>query len=434
MKKPLLLIMSVLMIQPATESDLWSIYQQAADGDPGLRAAAATRDAALETRPQALAGLLPSFALSGSYQREMFDPRNSGNTSFSTNQNYTLGLNQAVFRYDRFVQLQQADHTIAQAEAQYSNEEQNLIVRVAEAYFNVLAAKDNLRFAKAENQAISRQLDQAQQRFEVGLTAITDVHEAKARYDLSVSTVILAENQLASAQDSLREMTGAYPQPLLAPHDLTLQFPDPKDPAAWVTQALDGNMNLLASTAGVQVARDEIRRQKAGHLPTLDLQAGYSYQDLNFGGIVNLERNDATLGLQFNIPIYQGGLVSSQSRAAQYRFVASKEQLETLKRSTERQTRDAYRGVVSGIAQVKALEQSLVSTETALEAAEAGFEVGTRTIVDVLNAQRERYRAERDLYRARYDYLLNTLRLKQAAGSLAPRDIETMNHWFNPAS
>ncbi len=429
MKKPIALLLSLAVMPASYAADLWEVYQMAAERDSQLRAAAAARNAAIEAKPQARAGLLPNINLTGTLERERSDPK-SGSTSYATNENYGIGLNQALFRYDRFVQLQQADNQVAQAEAEYSAEEQLLILRVTERYFDVLGAMDNLTFAEAENKAISRQLEQAQQRFEVGLIAITDVHEAQARFDLSTSAVITAKNQLASAQEALREVAGEYNLPLLPPVDLSLQQPEPSDADAWVDQALTGNLTLMATASSVEAARDEVRRQKAGHLPTLDLNADYSYTDSTINGITPIENEGASVGLQLNIPLYQGGLTSSQSRAAQYRFVQSKEQLEGLKRSTERSTRDAYRGVVSGIAQVKALEQALVSTETALQAAETGFEVGTRTIVDVLDAQQARYAAERDLKRSRYDYLLNTLRLKQAAGSLEPADIEAMNRWF----
>ncbi|WJW75260.1 TolC family outer membrane protein [Thiohalobacter sp. IOR34] len=416
----------------APGADLLQVYRQAREQDPGLRAAAAARQAALEARPQARALLLPSLGFQGKASRNSYDKRNSDEkTAYSTNQTYTLALTQPLYRYDRIVQLRQADSQIAQAEAEYSAAEQELMLKVAERYFDVLAAVDDLRFARADKDAIHRQLEQAQQRFEVGLIAITDVQEAQARFDLATSQVILAENRLDSAREALREITGALDETLQPLGEgLELVAPQPQAMDAWVERALEGNLGLAATRAAVEAARKEVRRQYAGHYPTLDLTASYTYQDANFGGVFPLERNDGSIGVELNIPIYQGGLVSSRTRQANHLLQQARDQLEAQRRSTTRQTRDAYRGVVSGIAQVRAMEQALKSTETALRAAETGFEVGTRTIVDVLNAQQERYRAERDLARARYDYLLNTLRLKQAAGSLSPQDIEQVNRWL----
>jgi len=441
MKLPLLrttLLAALLggMLSPAAAEGLGDVYRLAAETDPGLAAADAARRAVLEAEPQARALLLPSVALSGSYARNSYDPRNPApgeKTSYSTNQSYALSLTQPIYRHDRFVALAQAGEQVAQAEAEYAAAEQELMVRVAERYFAVLGAQDDLEFAEAEKAAIARQHEQAQQRFEVGLIAITDVQEAQARYDLAVAQEIAARDRLASARDALRELLGTLPETLdvLAP-PLDLAPPEPDSADAWVERALADNLALLAARAGVAIAREEIRRQRAGHLPTLDLTASYTYQDSNFGGIAAIERNDGSIGLSLNVPIYQGGLVSSRTRAASHRLVEAQQQLEAQNRTVARQARDAYRGVVTGIAQVRALLQALKSSETALEAAETGFEVGTRTIVDVLDAQRERYRAERDLQRARYDYLLNSLRLKQAAGALAPGDIEALDRWLKP--
>ncbi|RRQ21607.1 TolC family outer membrane protein [Thiohalobacter thiocyanaticus] len=417
--------------QPALALDLLGAYRIAADSDPTLRAAAANRDALLEADDQALARLLPNVGINGTYQRNRFDDRNTDQTSYSTDEVYTLSATQTLFRWDQFVALDQADSLVAQALANYSAAEQDLIIRLAEGYFNVLAAQDNLSFARAELEAIGRQLEQARERFEVGLIAITDVHEAQARYDLATSQEIVAENELDSAREALYEITGELNEPVNPLNDrMQLLYPEPRDTATWVDRALDNNLNLVALQAAVEAARQEVKRQRAGHYPTLDASAALTRRDQNFGGIAGVKRHDASIGLELNIPLFQGGAVNSLTREAHYRFIESQEQFDQVRRQTQRQTRDAYRGVASGIAQVRALEQALVSTETALEAAETGFEVGTRTIVDVLDAQRERFRAQRDLARARYDYLLSTLRLKQAAGSLGVDDLQAINTWF----
>ena len=413
--------------------DLYGAWQAAHEQAPELRAARAARDAALQAKPLARAGVLPNAAFSAGITRTQYDPRTPGPTTYSTNKSYTLSLTQPLFRRDRWIALQQADSRVRQAEAEYAAAEQKLLLDVASRYFDVLAAQDNLNFAQAEKKAIERQLEQAKQRFEVGLSAITDVREAQARYDLSVSAVIVAENRLDSAREALRELAGAEAaNDALAPlvSDVPLQEPEPKDMQAWVQRAVEDNLQLRALRAAVEAARQEIERQRAGHYPTLDAQASFTYQDANFGGVFPLKRNDSSIGINLTLPLYAGGGIVSATEQAAHQYVEAREKLEQQRLATERAVRDAYRGVLSGMAQVRAMEQALRSTETALEAAEAGFEVGTRTIVDVLDAQREKYRAERDLARARYDYLLSTLRLKQAVGSLAPEDLARISRWM----
>ncbi|RMG31370.1 MAG: type I secretion protein TolC [Gammaproteobacteria bacterium] len=431
-----LAVVLALASSPLWAIDLYGAWQEAHDHAPGLQAAAAARAAASESRPLARAGLLPNLALSANVTRTQYDPRTSGPTTYSTNKSYAISLSQPLYRRDRWIALEQADSQVRQAEAEYAAAEQQLMLDVASRYFDVLAAQDNLRFARAEKKAIARQLEQAKQRFKVGLSAITDVHEAQARYDLAVSAVIAAENRLDSAREALRELVGPkVAQDALAPlvAGVPLRKPDPPDMQAWVKRAVEGNLQLRALRAAVESARREVERQRAGHYPTLDAQASFTYQDANFGGVFPLKRNDSAIGLQLRLPLYAGGAIVSATRQAADRYEEAREKLEQQRLATERAVRDAYRGVISGIAQVRAMEQALRSTETALEAAQAGFEVGTRTIVDVLDAQREKYRARRDLARARYDYLLSTLRLKQAVGSLAPEDLERISRWMRQA-
>ncbi len=440
MRKRCILLFSLLFCTPllagaADPESLAATYRLAHDADPVFRAAAAAHRAALEARPQALAGLLPTIGLKGDYSRNRYDNRNpqqgKANPTYSTNQSYSLALSQPLFHWDRWVQLRQADSRIRQAEARFSAAEQDLILRVAQRYFDVLAAQDNLDFARAEKTAIARQREQAQQRFDVGLIAITDVREARARYDLAVTQEIQAQDRLDSAREALREIIGRMPEALVPLQgSVPLVRPDPADVDAWVRAAMKGNLALRAAQAALDSARQEVKRQRAGHYPTLDLTASYSYLDNNFGGVFPLERNDASIGVELNLPLFTGGLTSSRVREALAKYQQALEELQRQRRAVVRQTRDAYRGVNTQIRQVKALEQALKSTETALEAAKAGFDVGTRTIVDVLDAQREWHRSRRDLARARYDYILNSLRLKQAAGTLAPADIERVSHWL----
>ncbi len=418
--------------------DLLTMYQQAKATNPQLAAAAANRQAVIELKSQSRAGLLPNIILSGGIDRRRSDDITSKDKpTYSTDKTAAIRLQQPLFRYDRWIELKQSDSRIAEAEAAYAATEQDLIVATAERYFNILSAQENLNFANAEKQAIERELDQAKQRFEVGLIAITDVHEAQARFDLAVSQEIQADSQLETARDTLRETVGQYYANLNdVVEDLPLAEPEPADPDAWVQQAIEQNLDVLAAQAAAETARQEMRRQRAGHYPTLDLNASADYrkQANNFGSTsFNTERNDNVIGLDLDIPIYQGGLVSARTREARHRLSQASEQLHSATRKAELDTRNAYRGILTDIAQIKALAQSLKSTQTAVEAAEAGFEVGTRTVVDVLNAQREFYRAKFNYAQARYLYLVDQLKLKRATGSLQLADVEKINGFLKTA-
>jgi outer membrane protein len=420
--------------------DLLSVYKLAMESDPKIRAAAAARDAALEVIPQSKAVLLPSIGINADVTRDRYDPRNDYTTSifgtpvptettYYTNETYTLELRQAVFRRDRFMQLKQADHQAAQAEAIYDAARDDLILRVATSYFLVLAAQDNLDFVVADKEAIAETLKQATQRYDVGLAAITDVVEAQARYDIAVSDELNAEKLLDDAREAMYKLTGTELQALdVLREQIPLILPEPEDPEKWTATALEQNPQLLAAQAKASAAKDQIEVQRSGHYPTLDMIARYLYRDNDFGGTGNtIKRDDSAIGLQMNLPIYQGGLISSQTRQASYQYAqAHEDQIDQL-REVRLQTRDSYRGVVVEISKVKALKQAILSGEKALSASEAGFEAGTRTIVDVLDSQRELLRARRDHARSRYDYLLNTLRLKQAAGIVDDTDIVKIN-------
>ena len=439
--KPLSALIAALALQGLTgianAESLYAVYQRAQEYDPTLRAAAAARDATLEVKPQSRAGVLPSIGLGGDVSRNSYDERNPlptvSNPTYSTNQTYSLNLTQPLFRWDRWVALGQADNLVMQAQAQYTAADQELMVRVAERYFAVLGAEDALRLARIEKESIGRQLEQAQQRFEVGLSAITDVQEAQARYDSSVATEIRAVDLLESTREQLREITGQPTDKLDPVSDgkFALIAPEPQEQQTWVDTALKQNPALAAARAGSEAARQQIEIARAGHYPTVDATASYSYVDSNLSGIRALERNDSAIGVQLNVPIYQGGYVNSKTREARFRFDEARERLDANQRAIERQTRDAYRGVISGMSEVRAATQARTSSTTALEAAQTGYEVGTRTIIDVLDAQRALSLAELNLYKSRYTYLLNTLRIKQAAGTLAPTDLDALSkNWL----
>jgi len=427
-------LIALVLCGSANGADLMEVYTEAVRTNPQLAAVRANLEAVREQRPQAVAQLLPNIGAIGSIERKRFKERDpSAPADYSTDKVASLNLIQPVFRYDRWIELSQSDSEIARAEADYAAAQQDLMILVTERYFTVLDAQDNLEFAQAEKKSIGRQLDQATQRFEVGLIAITDVKAAQARYDLSSSLEIQAISTLVEAKDSLLEVAGTYYDRvnILKP-ELELSNPEPDSADAWIAQARENNLAILAAQATTETAKQEIQRQRAGHLPTVDFNASASYLDIQFGGAVPQKRQDSEIGLQLNVPLYQGGAVNSRSRQARSRFQESTDRLQQEVRAVELETRNAFRGVKTDIAQVRALGRSVESTAVAVEAEEAGFEVGTRTIVDVLDAQRENFLARLNYSRARYLYVVDQLRLKKAAGILAEDDLEELNQALVP--
>ncbi len=440
MKRIALVLCLTLTSGSTLADDLLQVYEMASANDPGLRAARATRDAGLEAKAIARGRLLPLASLVGDATYNYRDFKGSG-TSTSTFDDFSFGgvededfasgniglqVTQPIYRKDRLVESSQADDQIAQALVDYATAEQDLIVRVSQAYFDVLSAEATLAFTDADVKAIARQLDQAQQRFEVGLIAITDVNEAQARYDQARADAIVAQNEVDDALESLAEITGE-PVRELTGLQAGAEFsrPDPDRLDDWTQLALETNPGILSARYDVDIAKKEIQRQEAGSSPALDLVGSYtvSRTDSQTGTDVN----DARVGLQLNFPFYTGGGVSAATRQARFQYEAAQEVLEQRRRAIQTQVRNAYRGVLASISRVKALEATEVSANSALEATEAGFEVGTRTLVDVLNSQRELFRAKRDLAISRYDYILNMLSLRQAAGTLDQADVEKAN-------
>ncbi len=434
MRKILLFFtLGLLTSLPAAAENLLEIYQLAQQNDPVFRAAEQEFFATREALNQSRALFLPVLTLSGSYERIYQDYSTIGETNYNSKK-YGLSLRQAIFRSDYFAQYRQADLQVAQASARFNSAAQELIVRVADAYFQVLAALDNLRFVQAEKEAIAEQLNQTKQRFKVGLTAITDVHEAQSRYDQSVAQEIEARNLVATTRENLRELIGDYPRTLAGlSAEVPLVRPDPDDVDEWVKTAEQRSLALIVAEKAREIARAEIERRKAGHYPTLDLTASAG-TTITEGGVflsfTGRTIDDARIGLQLNLPLYQGGAVVSQTRQAAYRYAQAREEYIRQKRATERSTRTAYLNVLSNISTVKAFKQALKSARTALEATEAGYEVGTRNAVEVLNSRREVFRAERDYARSRYNYIVQTLRLRQAAGILTEADLQAINRWL----
>jgi outer membrane protein len=434
MKKLLLplLLGPLLGVSTANGENLVQVYELALQHDPQLRAALATRDSALEARPQAESRFLPSVNLSSNANLIRSDVHSSSSGSSLNNYgtaNLSLNLSQSVYRKEYGIQLDQADKQIAQAEVAYAAEEQGLILRVAQAYFNVLSAQDMLEFAKAENAAIARQLDQSKQRFEVGLIAITDVHEAQAAFDQSRADLIQAENVLDNAWEAQQEIilqSVNQLAPLTA--NLPLNPPNPQNPEQWAETAQTQNLGLQATQFGVEIARMNIDVQDSGDSPTLDIVGSHA---LNLSSSsTGSDAQTTTVGLQLNVPLYTGGAVNSRTRQARYDYEATQQNLDKQRRSVNRTVRDAYRGVMSSISTVEALKASTISAQSALEATEAGFEVGTRTMVDVLNAQRDLFRARSNYSKVRYDFILSGLQLKQATGTLSKEDLMQVNGWL----
>jgi len=425
-------------------------YQRAQRSDPQLREADATRLATREARPQAFSALLPQLQATGGYARDTTSGLSKFFTSgglasanvesTSTSKQWALQLRQTVFRWDQFAAVKQANAQVAQAEVDYNTARQSLILRTAAAYFGVLEAQDTLEAAQAAREAISHQLEQADKRFEVGLIAITDVEEARAANDQAAATVIAAKRTLATARDKLREVTGDTVETLARPGDeMPLVTPDPLGEDQWVRAALDHNLSLSSARLAAEIAREGISVAEAGHLPSIDLIARESNNDVTgttslldpTSGSLSYPSNttsrDKQISLQVTVPLFSGGAVASRVRQASYQHRAAHERLERVARATERGTRDAYLGVISEISRVRALRQAVQSSKTALTATEAGYEVGTRTAVDVLLSRQRLFDAQTNYAKSRYDYLLNVLTLEQQAGTLDDKSVDRLN-------
>ncbi len=428
------LFLSLTSFQLQAE-DLSQVFELAKQNDPTYGAAVAEYQAAVEASPKAWANVKPQINLSGEYS-EIIDENSTSSIRTIVddnydNQSYALKLTQTLYNKSQFDAIAQADALVAQAEAVYGNARYDLILRVAQSYFDVLSESASLVFAKAEKKAIAQQLDQAKQRFKVGLTAITDVLEAQARYDQAVSSEIEAQRLLDLSNESLREITGqAHGELHAVKANLKLVSPDPNDMEAWVKTALERNLLLLSAEQAVNAAREGKDLAYAGHYPILNFEASYADREQN-GGTFPFASDGTTLSLQLNIPIYSGGGTNAAGREAAALYQQSKQLYETQRRATERLTRNSYLTVLSAISQVNALKQSVRSSQSALEATQAGFEVGTRTAVDVLDSQRELYLAQRNYIRARHAYIVNTLQLKQAAGTLMDEDMTLINAWLD---
>jgi outer membrane protein len=472
MKRFLLISALYLTANSAPAADLLAVYQRALQNDPQLREAEATRLAVLEAKPQALSTLLPQLTGNGLISRERDTGQTneteslalppcspavpagtpcaapgtpttifesfpfSGKTDTTIHQ-YTINLKQNLFSWGNWEALKRADSQVAQAEADYQAAQQDLMERVSQRYFDVLGAQDDLEAQQVALISVSRQLEQAEARYRIGLIAVTDVEEARAAHDSTAAAVIAAKRTLASTLELLREIIGDPFDFLARPIEpFETANPDPISEDRWVEMALQQNLSLVSSRLAADIARENASIARGGHFPTLDLvgSAGKltnngvdTFDDGSPAGGTTLSQKQRTIGIQLTVPIYSGGLVSSQVRQAVYQHRAAKERLERVARQTEHDARDAYLGVLSEISRVKALHRAVDSNLVALRATESGYEAGTRTAVDVLQSRQQWVQAQTDYAHSRYDYMINVIKLQQAAGTLSEQSLQRIN-------
>ncbi len=436
MKRHAILLAILAFSQPLAAADLLQTYREARANDPVYASARAARDAGRENLPQGLAQLLPTISASAFTQMNHLDidfrgaapeSKRDGNTN-----GYGLSLTQPLFNWQSIMVYKEAGFKVAQTEASFGQVAQDLIVRVAQAYFDVLASQDTLAFIQAQKTAISEQLAQAKRNFEVGTATITDTHEAQARFDLAVSQEIAAQSDLEIKRSALQQIIGKFPDrltPLRPAVEISPPKPNAMEP--WVTSAENQNFSVRVQEAALEIASREIQRSRSGHYPTLNLVGNYGFNSASINTVSTVNQGtDSTsrsFALQLAIPLYAGGGVNSLVRQAIANQEKARQDLENARRSAALAVRQAYLGVTNGMAQVRALEQALVSSQSALDSNKLGYEVGVRINIDVLNAQQQLFSTMRDLSKARYDTLVNGLKLKAAAGTLTEEDLETVN-------
>lgn len=449
MKRTLLsLIIGIGVSTSALADDLMQVYQQALSNDPLVNQAKAQRDAAYEGIGVSRANLLPQISGSVSYEDSSSERQQTfGSTqeieivqfeADTTTSRYGISLDMSLFDYANWVGLNRAEKVAEQSDAQYAASMQDLIVRTVTAYFDVLRARDSLEFVRSEKRAIERQLEQTRQRFEVGLTAITDVHEAQANFDSTVAQEIQAENQLEFTLETLRVITGKYHDQLysLDTESFSATQPAPERVETWLEMAEEQNLSLLVDRLAMDIAKEDISAARSGHYPTLSLSASKGRTKTETSSIVFSNEtpylDNESIGVTLSVPIFQGLRVSSQTDQAKYQYVAASQSAEQTYRQTVQSVRSSYNNVKAAISSIRALEQAVVSAQSALKATEAGFDVGTRTIVDVLDSTRNLFDARRNLAGARYDFIQAVVTLKQAAGTLTGEDVAMVNRGLTP--
>jgi outer membrane protein len=431
MKKLLPLFVSIAISSTSANvfaDTLANIYDQARQNDPQLLSSQAQRDSAYEAIQLTRGNFLPQISLSTGYDivKSNYDAADSSRLTAGVN------LSQEIYNRSSWINLDTAEKNARKADSQYAADQQNLIFRVSQAYFEVLRTQDSLESVQAEKTAVARQLEQTKQRFDVGLSAITDVHEAQAQYDSVLADEVLAQNNLTNSFEALREITGTEH------HELS-QLDTQKFKASSTDESVDTllesaknqNLDLLAARISQDIARDSISLADAKNLPSVSLDAGYTlmqeHDDDNSYRDIYDPINNATVGLTLSVPLYTGGKITSETKQAEYSYVQASQQLEATYRNVVKNVHAYYNNINASIGAIKAYQQTVVSAKSALEATEAGFDVGTRTIVDVLDSTRRLYEVNRNLSNSRYDYILNRLKLRQTIGTLSEQDILEIN-------
>lgn len=430
-----LLVLAALSSTPVFATDLLDAYRSALSQDAAFAAARASQQAGQEKNSQGLSLLMPNVNLTANSTYNDIDTQYTGGARALqyNNSGYGVSLVQPLFRQQAWMSYSESELQVVISEAQYKAAEHDLILRVAQSYFEVLMAQDSVQLTEAQKKAISEQLEQAKRNFEVGTSTITDTYEAQARYDLVVAQEITAQSNLEIKQRSLQQITNSASVDLRQlGKGLSLDAPQPSDVEKWVENAQQHNLQVAIAAAAAELADKEVSRTMGGHLPTLDLVANYTKNSSNGGtftgaGYGSADTTSKVVGIQLNLPLFQGGATQSKYREAEAGRDKARQDLENARRTVAVQTRQAYLGVANGIAQVKALQQALKSSESLLEASKLGQGVGVRTNLDVLNAQQQLFSTRRDLYQAEYNYLLSRLRLKAAVGMLAEEDLDSVN-------
>ena len=441
-KNHYLLLAGVISAGAAQAADLVSVYHDAVGHDATFAAAKASLEAGRQKYPQGRAGLLPSIGVSANttWNENKTTLATSPSMTESVNYNshgWTANLTQPLFRWQNWSNFKQGELAVAQAEAQFNGARQDLILRVAQAYFDVLLAQDALAVSRAQKVAITEQLESAKRNFEVGTATITDTNEAQARYDLATATEIAADNDLRVKRETLRTIAGNEPDQLKAlKAGVLIGRPQPDDIDQWAETAQTGNLSVAQAQAGMEIASREVGKQRAGHLPTLDLVATYGKNSSGFGTLVptgsgvvgvGMDTTSKTIGLQLAVPIFAGGYVVSKTTEAVALLDKAQADLDNARRQAALNARQAYLGVTSGLSQVKAYEAAITSSQASLDSNKLGYEVGIRINIDVLNAQIQLYDTRQKLTKARLDTLTAQLRLKAAAGNLADDDLTAIN-------
>ena len=439
-KKLSLVLSATFLVGSASAADLLQIYRLALDNDPQYLGAKSSMDAGVEKAPQGLSGLLPTLGVAGNTQWNDVDrslrttPSPSIHSKYNSN-SYTATLTQPLFRWQNIATYQQGKMQAAQAEAQYAQAKQDTILRVAQAYFDVLLAEENLRSILVQKKAIAQQLEQAKKNFEVGTATIVDTYEAQSRYDLATAQEIAAESDLEIKSRALEVIVGKDPGPLASLREkVQLDLPQPSVMKTWIDAAESDAITVQIQQLALEVAGKQIEINRAGHYPTLDavVARGHAAQTAaiptNLGSIApGFDTDSTTAALQLNIPLFQGGYVNSKTREAEANREAARQQLEAARRNAAQAARQSYLGVSSGIAQVSALRAALVSGLSSVESNKLGYEVGVRINIDVLNAEQQVYVTRRDLAKAVHDTLLSQLKLKAAVGTLDETDLAKIN-------